>query len=658
MLTEEKEQQAGSSSATAEPEENGAQDIDAEALDLLGQGKRNLVVGDPPAAVQCLQEACELLAAKYGEMADECGEAYFRYGCALLELASMENGVLGNALQGVPNESADSDSDDDDNTGKEKPSTSNIESADGLEAKEREEVIQQVQEALEATCEKEESGKEKGGEEEEEKEKEKGEGDGENEEKMETDEGGDDKDESEKEDLKKEDTKQGTENKEKTGEETENGEKTEEKQDEAKGKEEKDAAKIDEEKKKKDIPNDGEKAPAVEGDVKKEVDGKDKEEEEKGEAKAEEGEAKGKKGDAETSAAKTDEKADDAKKEKKDDDEDAEPDTTEGGEKSDQKEDADDIPNFQLAWEMLELARVILSRNESEEFQLKVSQIHLKLGELGLETEQYVQSIVDFTSCLEIQKKYLDPESRLLAGTHYNLGLAYTFAQKYDRSIEHYNLSKQLIEARLATLEKRVSEAEGKGKEKANEDDPLFKDQKEVDELKELLPDIVSKLEDAKEMKLQGPVGGESSDGAGPSTSSSSGFAPSSSSSAPIQQIAVRRAGGEKVQDASHLVKRKRKPEEGDAEPGTSAETKRSRQEEEEENVTKDTKADSSGEKEKAAVNGAGDAAIANGNGQTNGDTNGETLTNGDGKLSPEKPSEIKTKKLPTEDSAAAMETA
>ncbi|XP_072173397.1 protein HGV2-like [Diadema setosum] len=650
MLTEEKEQQAGSSSATAGPEENGAQDIDAEALDLLGQGKRNLVVGDPPAAVQCLQEACELLAAKYGEMADECGEAYFRYGCALLELASMENGVLGNALQGVPNESADSDSDDDDNAGKEKPSTSNIESADSLEAKEREEVIQQVQEALEATCEKEESEKEKGGEEEE-KEKEKGEGDGENEEKMETDEGGEDKDESEREDLKKEDVKQGTENKEKTGEETENGEKTEEKKDEAKGEEEKDAAKSSKEK--KEISNDSEKAPAVEGDVKKEVDGKDKEGEEKGKAK-------GEKGDAETSAAKTDEKADDAKKEKKDDDEDAEPDTTEGGEKSDQKEDADDIPNFQLAWEMLELARVIFSRNESEEFQLKVSQIHLKLGELGLETEQYVQSIVDFTSCLEIQKKYLEPESRLLAGTHYNLGLAYTFAQKYDKSIEHYNLSKQLIEARLATLEKRVSEAEGKGKEKANEDDPLFKDQKEVDELKELLPDIVSKLEDAKEMKVQGPVGGESSDGAGPSTASSSGFAPSSSSSAPVQQIAVRRAGGEKVQDASHLVKRKRKPEEGDAEPGTSAETKRSRQDEEE-NVTKDTTTDSSGEKEKsagAAVNGAGDAAIANGNGQMNGDTNGKTLTNGNGKLSPEKPSEIKTKKLPTEDSTAAMETA
>lgn len=37
------------------------EDVDAEALELMGQGKRNLVVGDPPAAVQCFQEACELL---------------------------------------------------------------------------------------------------------------------------------------------------------------------------------------------------------------------------------------------------------------------------------------------------------------------------------------------------------------------------------------------------------------------------------------------------------------------------------------------------------------------------------------------------------------------------------------------------------------------
>merc|ERR1712142_1149238 len=74
------------------------------ASQLLVTGKRNLVVSEVPSAVSVLAQACEMLSSKFGETAIECAEAYFYYGKSLLELSRMESGVLGNALDGVPEE--------------------------------------------------------------------------------------------------------------------------------------------------------------------------------------------------------------------------------------------------------------------------------------------------------------------------------------------------------------------------------------------------------------------------------------------------------------------------------------------------------------------------------------------------------------------------
>lgn len=66
----------------------------------LAAGKRNLLVQDLTAAVSSLGQACEMLGKHFGETAKECGEPYFLYGKALLDLARAEAGVIDNGLEG------------------------------------------------------------------------------------------------------------------------------------------------------------------------------------------------------------------------------------------------------------------------------------------------------------------------------------------------------------------------------------------------------------------------------------------------------------------------------------------------------------------------------------------------------------------------------
>merc|ERR1712112_725452 len=68
----------------------------------LSEGKRHLLVGEIPDAVSALALACELLSKQFGETHKECADAYFYYGKSLLDMARLENVVLGSALEGVP----------------------------------------------------------------------------------------------------------------------------------------------------------------------------------------------------------------------------------------------------------------------------------------------------------------------------------------------------------------------------------------------------------------------------------------------------------------------------------------------------------------------------------------------------------------------------
>ncbi|KAK5616149.1 hypothetical protein CRENBAI_016624 [Crenichthys baileyi] len=465
-----------------------------EANKLIGTGKKYLVTGKVVEAVSTLQEACGMLAKMYGDTADECGEAFYWCGKALLDLARMENGVLGNALEGVPEEEEEGE--------EEKPKdSSNIESTENLDEKTRDELRVQVYDAMA---------------------------------------------EKKTEDPQKDDGKQ-----------SEAAEESKTEGSEATGNQQK-PEQVEENEK--------------DGETEKNEDETKTEEEPPVEKKEESAERKEPTADQKESADKPEEAGDDEADEEDEGDEEMEAEAEEQGEgeaTADKDSEDEEVGNLQLAWEMLEVAKVIYKRKETKEDQLMAAQTHLKLGEVSAESGNYTQALEDFQECLKLQLKHLDSDSRLLAETHYQLGVTYSLNLQYTEAIEALNHSIAVIKSRLEKLQEMIDKAEGP--------EALPDERKELEELKALLPEILEKVEDATEgMKTNAETAQDGACSSSALPGSAVNNADSSSSPAlKSTNSTSEQASAVPVSDISHLVRKKRKPEES---PVKEADVKRVKQ--------------------------------------------------------------------------------
>ncbi|XP_006839768.1 PREDICTED: nuclear autoantigenic sperm protein [Chrysochloris asiatica] len=685
-------------------------DVDSEAKKLMGLGQKHLVMGDIPAAVNAFQEAASLLGKKYGETANECGEAFFFYGKSLLELARMENGVLGNALEGVHVEEEEGEKTEDETL---------VENNDNVDEEAREELRGQVYDAMgekEAKKTEDKSLLKPETDQKQETEMEKGEredmdlSDPAEQLQVKVESTPDQLTETSKEakgaiasGLNKEEVTSrkpetevpvAEEGKSATGtniqEEEEYREKgDQEKQEkviismEEKPKEASEQQSIvplkeqgtivevtaepgdltvkpvdlgGENPKQQVAPSENEPEKAVleellvgqevaldkeSTDVRTEIVEVGSEVSEKPEPEAEvplkDGEVNGMSAtgdqtpiELQTPAEGPTETKDDSRVEEEDvraelipsqvetklsiDESEAsgdgvetetkvaqgattkspedkvkitaiedtqereeqmkEGEETEGSEEEDkendkgeeipndsvlenkslQENDEEEIGNLELAWDMLDLAKIIFKRQETKEAQLYAAQAHLKLGEVSVESENYVQAVEEFQACLNLQEQYLEAHDRLLAETHYQLGLAYGYNSQYDEAVTQFSKSIEVIEKRMAVL----------NDQKEAEESPT-EYEKEIEELKELLPEIREKIEDAKESQRSGNVA-ELALKATLVESSTTGFTSSGGGSS-VSMIASRKptdgaSSSNCVTDISHLVRKKRKPEE------------------------------------------------------------------------------------------------
>merc|ERR1711983_67161 len=381
-----------SKAATESPE-----DKKAKALMSLVAGKRHMLVRDIPAAVSGLGEACELLSAVCGETSPECAEAYFHYGKALLEMARLEAGVLGN-VDADDEESEDPDDDEDE----ESPETG------------------------------------------------------------------------------KEDTA------------------------------EPEAEKPSEE---------SEKVPEIEKAETDSVEGDKKEGEDAAELEA---------------------------------------------------EDEEDPSNLQLAWEMLELAKMVftaqiegaqkanLSDGLKATLEKRLCETYLTLGEVSLENENYVQAVEDISLCLERQQASLPADSRSIAETHYQLGVALGFHMKYEEAVVSLEAAISVLETRIKNLKDKTESPD-----LAKQSDAFYTREKEIAEIEALIPEIKEKITDTNEMKEESiKKVAEMKEQIGFGSSSSNGAGSTTSTAKPMSTISIKR---KKEDDKDEAIKKVKTSDNGDS---------------------------------------------------------------------------------------------
>jgi len=155
--------------------------------------------------------------------------------------------------------------------------------------------------------------------------------------------------------------------------------------------------------------------------------------------------------------------------------------------------DDEDPSNLQQAWEMLELAKVLYTKQmesaaEDKKVDLgrRICEVFLHLGEVSLENENYDQAVEDLSQCLTKRQASLPSDSRSIAETHYQLGVAKAFSGNIEEAETSLNSAVSVLETRVVNLQKMESSENLK---------------KEISELQALIKEIKEKVVDHQDMK-------------------------------------------------------------------------------------------------------------------------------------------------------------
>merc|ERR1712219_53231 len=107
--------------------------------------------------------------------------------------------------------------------------------------------------------------------------------------------------------------------------------------------------------------------------------------------------------------------------------------------------------NLEQAWQMFDLAKVIYGKAKNE---VKECESLILLGEVSLENSNFKQAVEDLMTCLAKRLKALPADSRSIAETHYQLGVAQAHCEDFANAEKSLAAAVTVLNSRIANLKK------------------------------------------------------------------------------------------------------------------------------------------------------------------------------------------------------------
>ena len=223
------------------------------------------------------------------------------------------------------------------------------------------------------------------------------------------------------------------------------------------------------------------------------------------------------------------------------------------GEDGEEEEDDEDETDMELAWKMLENARVMFEEDGSAP--LELADVLENLGELNTEQSQFEAALTDYNAALVLLETHLDATDRRLASALYSISMAHQLLDANDAALAANTRAIEICEARIAECKAGTACVSKGASQNAGEQMSPEATMRELEQIMGVAADLKERQEELKELVSADnstrealkqafmAIGGGAN--AGPASSAvaeeSAGFAaPQLTSSLPVQAAPVR----------------------------------------------------------------------------------------------------------------------